>query len=74
MRVLPTPHLTVLAAGTRKSAGIFRAAKFTTKGVAGNRNPFVHTTPAFDPTAQQAAQKNCVSPRANTFQHVQGGR
>jgi hypothetical protein len=37
--------------------GIFRSAKFTTKGAAGNPNPIVHTAPGFDPTAQQAAQK-----------------
>jgi hypothetical protein len=49
----------------------FRPAKFTGKGVAGNRNPIVHTTPAIDPTAQQSCPKqDCLS----LGQKRQGGR
>jgi hypothetical protein len=33
-----------------------RCAENTSEGVAGNVNPIVHTTPAFNPTAHQAAR------------------
>jgi hypothetical protein len=57
------PHLTVLALGCLLSAhaatgaSFFRSAEIIAKGITGNRNPIVHTAAAFDPTAQQAAQK-----------------
>jgi hypothetical protein len=46
-------RLTVLAPAPQKS---FRDAENSTKALAGNMFPIVHTAHAFDPTAQQAAQ------------------
>jgi hypothetical protein len=34
----------------------FRCAEISTEGIAGNRNPIVHTAAAFNPTAQKAAR------------------
>jgi hypothetical protein len=57
MTVLPMLHLTILARiGFRNGTLFFRSAEITDKGIAGNRNPIVHTADAFDPTAQQAAR------------------
>jgi hypothetical protein len=53
-------HLTVLALVRRLEAGtgrddFCRSAENTNEGVAGKVNPIVHTAPAFNPTAHQAA-------------------
>src|ERR1700758_1709170 len=62
-------HMTVLALGcllpahAATGASFFRSAEIIAKGITGNRNPIVHTAAAFDPTAQQAAQKDCMSLR-----------
>jgi hypothetical protein len=37
--------------------GFFRSAEISTAGMAGNRNPIVHTAAAFNPTAQEAARQ-----------------
>jgi hypothetical protein len=40
----------------RIEAAFFRAAENSREGIAGNRNPIVHTALAFNPTAQEAAR------------------
>src|SRR6201990_833722 len=53
----------LLLAHPATGASFFRFAEIIAKGITGNRNPIVHTAAAFDPTAQQAAQKDCMSLR-----------
>jgi hypothetical protein len=52
-------HLIVLAVALHETGthhALFRFAENSSKGIAGNVRPIVHTAPAFDPTAQEAAQ------------------
>jgi hypothetical protein len=37
---------------------LFRFAENSSEGIAGNTTPTVHTAPAFNPTAQEAARQN----------------
>jgi hypothetical protein len=73
MMVLPMLHLTILALiGSRNAKRMlfFRYAENAGKGIAGNRNPIVHTADAFDPTAPEAARMRPPEPRPER----QGGR
>jgi hypothetical protein len=53
-------HLIALAPALHETGthrALFRFAENSSEGIAGNVRPIVHTAPAFDPTAQEAARQ-----------------